>query len=354
MVSRNWIRFGCAVLLIAFGLFPGTAGAQEQPPSHWDVLKEGVPIPSEKLRADLADVAGVFDVGGHAAGMGYVFICREDDPIIWFFDNGSVRQEQGNCIVEGSRLCFGADTEGQCMELRTMPGWHGIFLTFERDADALSADDIAFMKQAPAIRLGTLPIKADALLDASGLIDFGPVAFNLPSDADFVLRQGSGLPLGLAFGDKSHGGFRVNTEIVGWPNYYALPVKARSPGNGERDLANAQLEGWEKGYRNRDLGGYFGSTYKLLRYGAEKVEIDNGPCIRIREDIGVVQAKEGWKISPALTAYFRQACITPSGGVFLLVTTAINDPETDEAVAEFEATSLAILNSLRLGYARSE
>jgi len=284
-------RGGCAVFFIACGLFAGVAVAQEQPPSHWDVLEAGVPIPSQELKARLANVSGVFDIGGYAGGAGYAFSCREDDPVIVFFDNGISGQEQGDCLVDGSRLCFGVDTDGECMELRTMLGWQGIFLTFERDSGALSADDIAFLKETPAVWLGTLPIRADALLDAKGLIDFGPVAFTLPSEADFVLRQGSGFPLSLAFGDESYGGFRVNTEIVGWPDYYTLPVEARTPGNTERELADAQLAGWEDGYRNRDLGGYLGSAYELRRYEAEKVDSDNGPCIRIREDIGVVQTE---------------------------------------------------------------
>lgn len=210
------------------------------------------------------------------------------------------------------------------------------------------------MKETPAVRLGTLPITADALRDPKELIDFGPVALTLPSETDFVVLQGSGFPLGLAFGDESYGGFRVNIEIVGWPDHYTLPVEARTPGNTERELAAAQLSGWEDDYRNRDLGGYSGSAYEIRRYDAEQLDSVNGPCIRIREDIGVVQAEEGWQISPALTAYFRQACITPTGGAFLIVTTAIDDPETDEAIVSFEAISLAILDSMRLGYAPAQ
>jgi hypothetical protein len=343
-----WRNFALSVTVFSFVTNP--ASAQQEWPSYWDVIEEGVPIPSHELKALLTGVSGVFEIGGYAVGVGYAFNCREHDPIIVFFDNGMNNREQVDCVFDGSRFCFGSDTEGECMDVRTVPNWGGLFLTFEHDAEALSADDIEFLQDTPAIRLGMLPIKADSLLEAKGLIDFGPVAFTLPPEPGFVLRQGSGFPLGLAFGEEAYGGFRVNTEIVGWPEYFTLPVAARTPQNADSELAQAQLVGWESAYRNRDLGGFMGSTYELARYESALLELPNGHCVRIREDIRVIKSEEAWEIKPSRTVYFRQACITPNGGAFLLITTALNDPENEDIVTVFEVTSLAILDSLRLGY----
>ena len=235
-----------------------------------------------------------------------------------------------------------------------MPGWEGLFLTFHYPTDEIPQDEADLLKATPAIRLGTMPVRPEALLNAEGLIDFGPVAFTLPKGAGLVLRQGSGFPLGLQFGETAYAGFRVNTEIIGWPDANSLPTAARVPDASDYKAARSQVARWEADYRARDLGGVMGSGYKLTRYEATPLELPGGPCIRIREDIGVVQSDEGWRVSPSLTAYLRQACITPTGGAFLVVTAAVNEPANDDAVAAFEASSRAILDSLRLGFAPAE
>lgn len=122
METRNRIRGGCAIFFIACGFVAGVAAEQSQPPSTWDVLENGVPIPTQDLKAHFAAASGVFDIGRYAAGTGFAFNCREDDPVIWFFDGGIGRREEVDCYVDGSRLCFGDGADAECMELWTLPG----------------------------------------------------------------------------------------------------------------------------------------------------------------------------------------------------------------------------------------
>ena len=349
MTLLNRPLFGSAGAAILGGLASG-AHAQGDWPTHWSLMDEGLAAAPGQVEALLSGRMGVFDIGGAATGAGYVFTCGPGETVAVFFDNGFSAREQGGCVIEGSRICFGSDPDGDCFEVRFIPSDPTPYLTFAFDQNELEVEDIEFFGEIPAIRLGLLPASPDVLLDAKGLMDFGPVAFTLPESRGYGIRQGSGFPLGLTFGASDYGGFRVQTEILGWPDVYSLPEPGRLSDGIDYETAKARLAAWEDGYRARDLGGLMGSTYEMVFYDARPLDLPQGPCVRIREDIGVVQAEGGIRINPSLTSYVRQACIDLEDGAFIVITTALNDPKGETGGRDFETASEEILDTIRLGY----
>ena len=326
----------------------GGAVAQQGWPTLGDLIDHGQDFTSAAL-GDLVDGKTIML---SLPPFGTIVSCEGEASPVINYDSGFSDTDTDSCEIVDSSICIGASDRKECFFVRKLPANNRLFFGFEME-DAAGEDEIDDMREMDAFVLAILPMDIRLLQNPVGEIDFGPVAFTLPEEAGFVLRDGNGFPLGLAFGELSYGGFRVNTEILGWPELLALPVN-RSPEPGELDLAKAHLGNWEYGYRTRDLGGYAGSTYRLDHYEATRLELPGGHCVRIREDIGVEQSAEGFQIKPDQTAYFRQACIVPSAGSFFLVTTALNDPQDPDAIAGFEALSRTILDSLRLGFATQD
>lgn len=339
----------CAAI---FACLAGPATAQGDWPTYGELFNLGQKLSDSELTSLFEGRSGIvsFSLGGATFGM--IFSCEGEDSPIFEFDSGYGSLRTRSCEIGDSSICVGSSGDRQeCYAIRRLDPDGPLYFGFLPDAsEQEEEEEIAEYLSLSADILGFLPFDPRRLEHLTGEIDLGPVAFSIPDEFDFTFRQATAFPLGLAVGEMAFGGFRVNTEIVGWPDALSAPVEGRTPEPGDHDLARAHIAAWETSYRDRDLGGVMESEYELRRYEATPLEMPGGPCIRIREDIGVIQAEDGFDIQPALTAYFRQICIAPAGGALFLVTTALNDPEGVNDIADFEAMSLSILDSLRLGF----
>ena len=331
----------------------GSATAQDAWPTYGDLFDRGQKIQDAELSKLFEQWSGVVSFSLGAGNFGILFKCEGNDTPVFEFDSGYAGLGYTRCEIADSTICIGSpDEQEECFEVRRMNPSGPLFFALPQDyAEPLGEEELAEYLNRPADIFGFLPVDPRSLENPTGEIDLGPVAFTIPQAADFTFREAAAFPLGFAVGEASYGGFRVNFEIVGWPDSNSLPFGDRAPSPGDRDLARSQIEAWEASYRVRDLGGYMGGTYVLELYEATPLDLLGGPCIRIREEIAVKQGEGGFTIQPAVTTYFRQICVAPAGGVLFLVTTALNDPENEDAVAAFESLSISILDSLRLGFA---
>lgn len=340
-------------LAVLLACLSGPATAQGDWPTYGDLLDRGQKVPDDELSMLLGQRSGIISFSLGAANFGMLFKCEGNDSPVFQFDSALANLVYERCQIEDSTICFGSpDDREECYEVRRFSASGPLFLGFSPvGSEPLAEQELEEYLSQPAEILGLVPVDPLSLENPTGEIDLGPVAFSIPQAADFTFREAAAFPLGIAVGEASYGGFRVNLEIVGWPDTISLPFRDRTTSPDDRDLARSQIEAWEASYRVRDLGGYLGATYVLESYEATPLDLLGGPCIRIREEIVVEQGEDGFTIQPAATAYFRQICVAPSGGVLFLATTALNDPEDEETVAAFESLSTTILDSLRLGFA---
>ena len=189
---------------------------------------------------------------------------------------------------------------------------------------------------------------ARRLENPTGEIDFGPVAISLPAQPSFTLRGANGFPLSLKFGNGQKGGFLVNTQIVGWPDQTTMRFDPRDPEPDDQQQIDAQLAEWEEDYSNSE------SDEDRSVYETTRLDLPGGTCIRVREHIKGTEQTDGPEPALPEKAYFQQICVAPSVSAFFLITAELRRPESPEDVAEFEATSRRILDSLRLGFATNE
>ncbi len=340
----------------AFACLAGTAHAQEDWPTVGDLLDDGIPLADGELVELLDGKTGIHVLQFTSALFGRIFMCEGlNSPSFGFTPPASSWPVDGGsepCDIEGSSICS-SDPDGRfCIVIRRLPGYGLLFagiqpdsLGYGDDLDEESNDDL---RANYAQVLGIIPMDARRLENPTGEIDFGPVAISLPAEPSFTLREANGFPLSLKFGKGPIRGFRVNTQILGWPDQTSMRFDPRDPEPDDQEQIDALLAEWEEDYRNR------ASDDDRSVYETMHLDLPGGTCIRIREHFKTVEQTDG--VEPGLpgTAYFQQVCVAPSVSAFVLVTADLRRPENPEEVTEFETVSREILDSLRLGFAANE
>lgn len=339
--------FACASFLS-----PAAAVAQSGWPTEGDLETYGLAIPDDELATLLSENVAVIGFAVGASSFGLIVSCSGGKLRMIQFDSPFSSTSEGTCRIADSTLCTRAsgDDYDECFRFNRLPGVSMIFVApVIDDADEIPEEERADLLDRPATAVGIAPLDLDALYVASGDLDFGPFSITLPDGLSLYLNDAVGHPMSFVFGDKSGlADFGLIIEFTGWPD--PLTAASAQAGVGDRQRELRTLFKWEEGYRNRDLGGWMETTYRLDRYQADPVVVEHGSCLRISEIVAVDSNSQGWTIRPAESWYTRQICVSGPAGVMMLVSVSRHDPPDNLTPDAADAFAARILDSISLGW----